>query len=286
MIVVPVPVPPGGPAPDRGDRATFNARAVALVNYWRDQMVPGLNALADATNKNAQDTYDNTVLALGYRNVAQAAATTATTAAGNASTSETNATAAATQASKLNLGAKAVPPTTDNQGQPLLKGALYVDTSVTPNVWRAWNGTQWVAPVQVTSGLSSVNGKTGPDVVLVPSDIAALPSTGAIAVNGSVRAPRVAVAALAIDCSLGNYFSKTVNGNSTFTFSGAPAAGSDYGMSIDIVHTSGVITWPTSVKWPGDSAPSLTTGKVHKFFFTTSDGGVTWRGAVLSNYAS
>ena len=94
-----------------------------------------------------------------------------------------------------------------------------------------------------------------------------------------------AVAALDIDCSLGSYFTKTINGHSTFTFSNAPA-GKSYAFTFELTHTSGTVTWPTTVKWPGDTAPSLTTGKTHLFVFVTDDGGTRWRGVANTNYVN
>lgn len=94
-----------------------------------------------------------------------------------------------------------------------------------------------------------------------------------------------AVAALDIDCSLSNYFTKTINGNSTFTFSNAPA-GVAYAFTLEVTHTSGTITWPASVKWPSDTAPILTTGTTHLFVFVTDDGGTRWRGAALVDYVN
>lgn len=93
------------------------------------------------------------------------------------------------------------------------------------------------------------------------------------------------VAALDIDCSVGNYFTKTIAGNSTFTFSGVPASRA-YGFTLELTHTSGTVTWPASVVWPNNTAPTLTTGKVHLFFFVTDDGGTKWRGGSSTNYAS
>ena len=95
----------------------------------------------------------------------------------------------------------------------------------------------------------------------------------------------VAVAALNIDCSLGGYFTKTIAGNSTFTFSNAPA-GLAYAFTLELTHTSGTVAWPASVRWPNGAAPALTTGKVHLFMFLTDDGGATWRAASCVNYAS
>ena len=96
----------------------------------------------------------------------------------------------------------------------------------------------------------------------------------------------VAVAALNVDCGLGNYFTKTIAGASTFTFSNAPASPVRFAFILRVQHTSGTITWPASVVWPGGTAPSLTTGKYHLFMFITENGGTTWRGSSQVDYAS
>ena len=108
--------------------------------------------------------------------------------------------------------------------------------------------------------------------------------TGLIQLNGSMQSVTVAMGALDIDCSQGNYFSKTINANSTFTFSNAPAAGSDFLFLLTLTHTSGTVTWPGSVSWPNSTAPVLTAGKKHRFIFHTNDGGSTWGGAAQPNY--
>jgi hypothetical protein len=95
-----------------------------------------------------------------------------------------------------------------------------------------------------------------------------------------------AVAALDINCSLGNYFTKTIAANSTFTFSNVPAAGTAYAFTLEVTHTSGAITWPASVQWAASVAPTLSTGKTHLFMFVTDDGGTRWRGAALVDYVN
>ncbi len=100
---------------------------------------------------------------------------------------------------------------------------------------------------------------------------------------GGVSQPIIAVAALDIDCSSGNYFTKTINGASTFTFSNPPASRA-YSFTLELTHTSGSILWPTTVRWNEDVAPTLTTGRTHLFMFVTDDGGSRWRGAALANY--
>jgi hypothetical protein len=96
----------------------------------------------------------------------------------------------------------------------------------------------------------------------------------------------IAVSALDINCSASNYFTKTIAANSTFTFSNVPVTGISYSFTLELTHTSGTVTWPTSVKWPDDTAPALTTGKTHLFMFVTDDGGTRWRGAFLKNYVT
>lgn len=104
-------------------------------------------------------------------------------------------------------------------------------------------------------------------------------------IDGNFGQNIVAVSALDVDCATGNYFTKTIAANSTFTFSNAPASRS-YAFTLEVTHTSGTITWPAAVKWPGGTAPTLTTGKTHLFMFVTDDGGTTWRGASLINYTN
>ena len=103
--------------------------------------------------------------------------------------------------------------------------------------------------------------------------------------NNVFTSPVTAVSALDIDCSVSNYFTKTIAANSTFTFSNAPS-GASYAFTLKVVHTSGTITWPTSVKWYSNTAPTLTTGKTDLFMFSTDDGGTTWRGSYLLGYTA
>jgi hypothetical protein len=108
--------------------------------------------------------------------------------------------------------------------------------------------------------------------------------TGAIFNNGSYRGNVVAVSELDIDLSAGNYFTKSISANSTFTFSGTPASRA-FGFTLRVTVTGDIaITWPASVEFPGDEAPTLTADKTHLFMFATDDGGTTFRGAFLADY--
>ena len=109
---------------------------------------------------------------------------------------------------------------------------------------------------------------------------------GGLTVDGPYEQVAETVAALDIDLNAGNYFTKTINANSTFTFSNPPASGTVGSFTLELTHTSGTVTWPASVKFPADTAPTLTTGKTHLFMFVTDDGGTRYRGASLVDYVN
>ena len=112
----------------------------------------------------------------------------------------------------------------------------------------------------------------------------ALAQAIAAASAGSGRVIK-AVTASTIDCSTGNYFTKTITANTAFSFSGAPT-GKAYGFTLKVVHTSGAITWPSSVRWAESTPPTIVAGGTSLFMFITDDDGSTWRGAYLTNFAA
>ena len=109
---------------------------------------------------------------------------------------------------------------------------------------------------------------------------------GSFNINGQYKQVSEAVSALEVDLSTGNYFTKTISGNSTFTFANPPASGTVGSFTLKIVHSSGTITWPSSVKFPADTAPTLTAGKTHVFVFQTVDGGSRYQGISAVDYVN
>ena len=96
-----------------------------------------------------------------------------------------------------------------------------------------------------------------------------------------------AMAANSVDCQLGNYFTKTITGATTFTFDNVPASGVAYGFTMEVtLNGSNAITWPGTVKWNADTAPALTDGKTQLFMFVTNNGGTRWRGSALVDYVN
>lgn len=166
------------------------------------------------------------------------------------------------------------------------------------NVLKA--GDTMTGPLLVASGTVSspglaiaANSNTGfysPSVdtlVLVTNGIERYRATsgGRYQVTGPYDGNITAVAALNLDLSTSNYFTKTINANSTFTVSNTPASRA-FAFTLELTHTSGTITWFSGVEWPGGTAPTLTTGKTHLFMFVTDDGGTRWRAASLINYTT
>tara|TARA_R110002012_G_scaffold266300_1_gene449804 strand:+ start:75 stop:758 length:684 start_codon:yes stop_codon:yes gene_type:complete len=106
-----------------------------------------------------------------------------------------------------------------------------------------------------------------------------------VSLTGPYKENITAMGALEVDCSQGNYFTKTIAGNSTFTFANVPT-GCAYAFTLELTHSSGTVSWPASVKFPADTAPTLTTGKTHLFMFITDDGGTRFRGSSLVDYVN
>ena len=153
-------------------------------------------------------------------------------------------------------------------------------------------------PIGLTGAASTVPGPQGPQGPQGPPGIhdtnasyqvAALgigqaAGTGSeLDLAGRYAQTSIAVAALDIDCSLGNYFTKTITSSSTFTFSNIPASRS-YSFTLCVTHDSGTITWPQSVKWPKNIAPTLTANKNHMFMFSTYNGGSVFYASSLVDF--
>jgi hypothetical protein len=93
---------------------------------------------------------------------------------------------------------------------------------------------------------------------------------------------KVAMAAHAIDLSLGNYFTYTLSGAQTLTVSNVAASGSVSAFVLEVTNGgSAALTFFSGVTWAAATPPTLTAAGVDNLAFFTSDGGTTWRGFVL-----
>lgn len=303
---------PPGPRPT-DTPAEFDSKGFATIQA-QEAMVPQINAAVSATYQNAVAANERAVsaassastattqadAAMGYRNTAQDAASTATTKAGEAS-------ASAIAASQLNLGDKASPPTTDNQGQPLRAGATYYDTTL--NKWRVWTGSAWGDGISALAGVSSLNGRAG-DVTIDKDDVglgnvdntadnakavlSASKLTTARTINGKSfdgtanitipGNPTVTVAMGGVmDCSAGDRFTLSVSANTTLSFTNIPTG--SYACVLEVLHTAGTITFPAGTVWSG-VAPTLAAGR-HLFYFERAQLGTAgWYASSLAGYSA
>jgi hypothetical protein len=89
-----------------------------------------------------------------------------------------------------------------------------------------------------------------------------------------------------VNVALANYFISTPAGTSTWIFTGVPVS-RDSSFVLQLTNGgSYTTTWPASVKWPSDTAPTLSTSGVDILIFSTVNTGTTWRGSSLTGYTA
>jgi hypothetical protein len=82
-----------------------------------------------------------------------------------------------------------------------------------------------------------------------------------------------------LDLASANFFSAQVSGSTTFVIANPPVSTVAAGLILELTNGGGyTITWPTAVKWPNGTVPTVTTSGTDVFTFITDDGGVIWRG--------
>lgn len=113
------------------------------------------------------------------------------------------------------------------------------------------------------------------------------PFGGAVSTNpiGPYSETLVAVAASDVDLSTGNYFTKTLSGNITFTFSNPLTNVSFFTLRIKNSLTGGFsIIFPASVTLIKDGAlPTPTDDDI--YVFLTEDGGTSYTGTYVGAYS-
>lgn len=100
--------------------------------------------------------------------------------------------------------------------------------------------------------------------------------------SGNTTQNIVAVSASAVDCSAGNYFTKTATGALTWTTTNVPSS-RFYAFVLELTNGGlGTQTWMSGIKWSNGVAPALASSGVDVLGFITDDGGTTWRGVTIS----
>ena len=136
-------------------------------------------------------------------------------------------------------------------------------------------------------GTTSTTAKAG-DYQPTITDVAGLQTTLNAKANSvtptitGLKETRSIVGAMNIDIALGNVFTKTVSGVTTFTVSSVPPSGTVASFLLDLTNGgSSSLTWWSGVKWAGGTVPTLTVAGRDVLGFFTHNGGVTWTGLLL-----
>ena len=148
-------------------------------------------------------------------------------------------------------------------------------------------GTLTYDDVTNIDSVGLITARSGINVTAGVSTFAAqIQANGGTKITGSQTSNISAMGANAVDCSAGNYFTKTITGATTFTFTNVPT-GVAYTFTMEVtLNGSNAITWPGTVKWPADTPPAITDGKTQLFVFLTDDGGTRWRGSSVVDYTN
>lgn len=149
MAISPLPTPPSREDPANfatradaflGALPTFQSEANALQTDVNSKQTTASTAATTATTQAGIAT-TQAGIATTQAGIAQAQVALATTQAGIATTQAANAAASFDLFDDRMLGAKANDPTVDNDGNPLLTGALYFSTTL--NRMKVWDGDSW-----------------------------------------------------------------------------------------------------------------------------------------------
>jgi hypothetical protein len=82
-----------------------------------------------------------------------------------------------------------------------------------------------------------------------------------------------------LDLSLSNDFTCALNGTTTFNIINTPSTGV-VSFSLQLTGGGSYTTTFTNAKYPGASAPALTSGGIDVITFVTYDNGANWRGTL------
>lgn len=98
-----------------------------------------------------------------------------------------------------------------------------------------------------------------------------------VASNDTIYQYSTASLTQTLDLSTGTFFSFTPSGATTVSFTNPPASGLAIGFAVEVNNSAGgyALTWPSSVKWHGGTAPTATASK-EVYTFITVDGGNTY----------
>jgi hypothetical protein len=290
--------------------ASTSAANASVSATSADASVSAVAASAAAASTSQASASTSAAAASTSSASASTSSANANTSAVAASTSAANAAASYDSFDDRYLGAKATPPTVDNDGNPLITGALYWDTAL--NQMFVWSGSAW-GSISSTAQIyrykyTATGGETsesGPDdngatlSYLVGKEqvylngVLLVRGTDYTATNGTSIASLAALAAsdileiitftafdLATAVQLSSFEAKgdLLSASASATLARLPLGTNGYYLKVDTSTTSG-LTWAVA-----DALPSQT-GNNGKYL-TTNGSTASWATIDLSSYAT
>ena len=134
---------------------------------------------------------------------------------------------------------------------------------------------------ELTNDSGFLTSVTKSDVGLSNVDnVKQMPISGGVLENYREKLVALSGTSTAINLSLGNVFTHSLTGNTTYTISNAISGQAhSFTLIINMGSTVRTLTFPASVKWQGGEMPDLTTAnKTYVLTFVTVDGGTNWFG--------
>ncbi len=245
--------------------SSASAAATSATNAASSASLAAFYTTLSATN--ASDADASATAADTSANNAASSATAASTSASSAATSATNAASSASSAAASYdafddryLGSKSANPTVDNDGNALLTGALYFNTSV--NEMRVWSGSSWNAAYLPAGAYVQKSGDT---------------MTGTLITTGLVCAATIKTSNYTATANDYYIFCNTAGGSFTLTL---PSATTNTGRTY-VVFITGASTVSITVNgsenlFVGTSGATTQTGSTGSKLTWVSDG-TNWR---------
>jgi len=137
----------------------------------------------------------------------------------------------------------------------------------------------------VTAGTNLTGGGTSGSVTL---NVSSSPTFSGVVMAESLQEDYDVLSGTspAPDADNAGAFSLTMTGNTTFTF-GSVTSGRSVGFVLQLTGNGSTVTWPSSVKWAGGTAPDApASGETDILVFHTRDGGTNWYGVLSSDAAA